>query len=342
MSSWTDPYLTELFRSHTPLIDVRAPVEFEDGSLPGAANLPIMNNDERAQVGTCYKAQGQEEAIDLGHRLVSGEVREGRIRDWVRFIQAHPTAQVYCFRGGLRSQITCRWLKERGIERAPIAGGYKRMRTFFLSLLQDAPLPALIRIGGLTGSGKTRVLLKIPRHIDIEGHASHRGSAFGQNGKQPSQVTFENLLAADLLRDRALPVWVEDESVTLGKLTIPLRFFSSMREAPLAVLKVDLDTRIRNIFEDYIRPSTPEFFFSGIDKIERRLGKSKGQLLKDQITRAYQQPLEARHHAEWVTTLLTDYYDPFYQKALRNQRGKIVFEGTEAELLEFASSGLKG
>ena len=108
MSSWNDPYLQELFLKKTPLIDVRAPVEFKEGSLPYSINLPIMNDEERHLIGTCYKTHGQEAAIKLGHELVSGSIKEERITSWVNFLSQNPTAEVFCFRGGMRSQISCR------------------------------------------------------------------------------------------------------------------------------------------------------------------------------------------------------------------------------------------
>ncbi|HXH30648.1 MAG TPA: tRNA 2-selenouridine(34) synthase MnmH [Bacteriovoracaceae bacterium] len=336
MSSWNDPSLRKLFQDQTPLIDVRAPVEFEEGSLPGSVNLSIMNNEERAQVGTCYKNFGQAAAIELGHQLVNGPVKDERIKAWTEFLGQNPRAQVYCLRGGLRSQISCQWLRALGHDLNPIEGGYKRMRNFFLSLLDESPLPGFVRIGGLTGSGKTRVLKKIKHHIDIEGLANHRGSAFGHNGPQPGQVLFENRMALGLLNASASPVWFEDESVTLGKLSIPARIFTGLRQSPLVVLKVEHSQRVQNIFEDYVRHSTPEFFYQGIERISSRLGGLRSAAIKEKIRASYQKPLSEAHHEEWITTLLKDYYDPFYLKAMTAQKDLIVFEGNEEEVLHFS------
>ena len=131
MASHPWPELKNLFLAKTPLIDVRSPVEFSEGSLPHSINIPIMNDEERTLVGTCYKEHGQEAAIKLGHELVQGQVKQDRIQAWTNYIEAHPEAQVFCFRGGLRSQITCQWINEAGIKRSPIPGGYKRMRRLF-------------------------------------------------------------------------------------------------------------------------------------------------------------------------------------------------------------------
>jgi tRNA 2-selenouridine synthase len=335
MSTWNDPELTDLFSKKTPLIDVRAPIEFQEGIIPNSINLPIMNDEERRLVGTCYKEHGQEAAIELGHTLVSGPVKQERIELWKSFLDQNPEAEIFCFRGGLRSQIACQWISETGHLKKPIPGGQKRIRRYFLSWLEDAPLPPLRRIGGLTGSGKTRVLSQVKHHIDLEELAHHRGSAFGPRGNQPAQITFENNLALELMQLSEKTITFEDESVTLGKLVIPRRIFYALRASPLIILKVDPYERLNNIFEDFVKNSTPEFFFTGLQKIEKKLGASKIKMLSEQIVKAYQNPLEVSHHESWIMTLLSEYYDPLYQKDLRYNRDKVVFEGNSQEILAF-------
>ena len=247
MSSWNDPELLKLFRQQIPLIDVRAPIEFHDGSIPFSVNLPILNNEERAQVGTCYKELGQAAAIELGNKLVTGTVKSERVKAWSEFIHQHPEAEVFCFRGGLRSKTACQWLSEVGLSKGPIEGGYKRIRTFFLSWLNEAPLPDLIKIGGPTGSAKSDFILKFV-HLDLEKLAHHRGSAFGFMGAQPTQITFENQLALELIKFSGKKIIVEDESATIGKIVVPMRLFAHMRESSMVILKVEQEQRIKNIF----------------------------------------------------------------------------------------------
>lgn len=335
MSTWNDPKLISLFLKETPLIDVRAQVEFEEGSIPYSVNLPIMNNEERALVGTCYKEHGQARAIELGHQLVSGKVKEDRIKLWTEYLRAHPEAQIFCFRGGLRSQISCQWIREAGYEKYPLEGGYKRLRRFFLSWLEEAPLPEIIRIGGLTGSGKTHFLSQFKNHIDIEGLANHRGSAFGPRGKQPSQITFENHLALNLMKLQGQKLILEDESVTLGKVVIPQRFFAAMREANLIILEVDNETRLNIIFNDYVKNSSKEFFITNLQKIAKRLGKTKHSALVEEISRAFDMGMEVRYHEAWIMTLLKEYYDPLYQKDLRYNQHKVIFQGKAKDIIEF-------
>lgn len=336
MSTWSDPELISLFEKKTPLIDVRAPVEFSEGAIPNSINLPIMNDEERHAVGTCYKEHGQQKAIELGHALVSGKIKDDRISRWHQYLDRHPEAEVFCFRGGLRSQISCQWI---GRGKNPVPGGYKRLRRFFLSWLEEAPLPKLLRIGGLTGSGKTRVLKKLNPHLDLEGHASHRGSAFGLHGAQPSQVTFENLIALDLMHFRdSSKIVIEDESATLGKLTVPQRLFLSLRQAPLVILEVSHDDRIKNIFEDYVQGQTPEFFQNNLVRIQKKLGTKKVTELSHEIALAFSGPQHFKTHEKWISVLLEEYYDPLYQKDLRHNREKVIFQGPEQDLLAFVQS----
>jgi tRNA 2-selenouridine synthase len=245
MSLYSDQELISLFSKNTPLIDVRAPVEFAEGAIPNSVNLPLMNDEERHLVGICYKEHGQAAAIELGHQLVGGKVKDERIELWRDYIRKNPATEVFCFRGGLRSQISCEWMD---MGKKPIPGGYKRLRNFFLSWINEAPLNNFIRLGGLTGSGKTTVLAKVRDHIDIEKLANHRGSAFGPRGWQPSQISFENLLALDLMKLSGKRIVVEDESAMLGRITIPQRIFQNMRASPLVILEVDPEERLQILF----------------------------------------------------------------------------------------------
>ena len=143
----------ELFLNDTPMMDMRAPVEFARGAFPSAINLPLMNDLERQKVGTCYKQHGQQAAIALGHQLVSGHTKDERLAAWAAFARAHPEGYLYCFRGGLRSQIVQQWLKEEaGIHYPKVVGGYKAMRNFLLQTTQGAVNEcSFVLVGGLTG-----------------------------------------------------------------------------------------------------------------------------------------------------------------------------------------------
>ncbi len=334
MSLWNDPELRNIFLKRTPLIDVRSPGEFLEGSIPFSQNLPIMNDEERVLIGTCYKEHGQAAAIKLGHELVSGAIKEERIELWRKYIRENPETEVFCFRGGLRSQITCEWI---GMNKKPIQGGYKRLRRFFLSWLDEAPLPDLIRIGGPTGSRKTDFIQRF-ENIDIEKLANHRGSAFGNLGPQPSQITFENNFALELMKFENQKFVVEDESATLGKIAVPRRFFHHMRNSPMVVLEVPLEKRVENIFELYVKGSREVFFLSSLEKIKKSLGGVNYERIKAEMKEAFSSVEELSNHSGWITSLLKDYYDPIYLRDINRQGEKILLRGPEEVLAEFLRS----
>jgi len=206
-----------ILTADTPLLDVRAPVEFAQGAMPSAINLPLMNDEERAAVGTCYKRHGPEAALKLGHQLVSGITREQRIQSWRNACLHHPDGYLCCARGGQRSHITQQWLREAGIDYPLIRGGYKALRQAAITATEQRVQRPLILIGGCTGSGKTDLVRQHPDGIDLENLAHHRGSSFGRTLQpQLSQASFENALAVELLKRDAARLVLEDEGRTIG------------------------------------------------------------------------------------------------------------------------------
>jgi len=198
----------ELFLSGRALLDVRAPVEFAKGAFPNAINLPLMSDDERHQVGICYKEKGQQKAIELGAQLVTPDLQAQRVQSWKDFVQANPEARLYCFRGGLRSRISQQWLADAGVQIPLVEGGYKALRTFLIEELQRlGQALSYTLIGGRTGNGKTLLIKRLGSTVDLEALANHRGSSFGSlPGPQPSNIDFENALSIELMRleDRLL------------------------------------------------------------------------------------------------------------------------------------------
>ena len=335
MSGVTAAY-PELLAGGTPLIDLRAPAEFARGALPGAVNLPLLTDAERREVGIRHKRDGGDAAFALGERLVSGAVKAERLRGWAAFVDAHPDAVLHCWRGGARSAVVQAWLKETGRPVLRVAGGYKALRRCCLATLA-APRRWIV-LGGLAGSGKTELLREIPGHIDLEGLANHRGSAFGGRATpQPTPINFENALAAALVqRDRAgagaaMPLAVEDESRTVGRLAIPQAVFAGMQAAPLVLVEAPREARIQHIVQTYaLAPdASQERLAAALDKIERRLGGSRHRQVAAALAAAFAAG-GAAAHGRWVAMLLDWYYDPMYAHQLAQKRHRIVFRGDAA------------
>lgn len=313
----------ELLSSRTPLLDVRAPAEYQAGSFDQAVNLPLLDDGERHTIGLTYKEQGSAAAIELGHRLVSGELREARMRSWLEHAR-DPHAVIFCFRGGLRSQTVQGWLAERGVSRPLVEGGYKSMRGFLLRALDK--LPREIRfevVSGPTGSGKTEHLRASGRpHLNLEELANHRGSAFGANATaQPSQATFENRVACALLRLAKCgePVLIEDESRLIGHRAIPPVLFQRLRESPRTVLALPIDLRVENVFQAYVANADHDCMFdrfqSSVRAISRRLGGLRTQeILRDlaDCRAQFEESGTLDGNRIWIRKLLEWYYDPTY------------------------------
>ena len=348
-----------LLANATPLIDVRAPVEFAQGALPAAINLPLMTNDERAAVGTCYKRQGQQAAIALGHRLVGGETREQRLAAWRDACLAHPDGYLCCARGGLRSHIVQQWLKESGVDYPLVEGGYKALRQAAAQAIDELALRPLVLVGGCTGSGKTLLVREMATGIDLEGLAHHRGSSFGRTlTAQPSQASFENRLAGALLACEAVwqklpsPFWVlEDEGRMIGANHLPATLRERMALAPVAVVEEPSERRLQRLGQEYFvamqracckaygeEAGWREFagyLHHGLYAIRRRLGLQRFAALADVQAQALaQHQLSGRHeaHFDWLIPLLNDYYDPMYRYQLEKKASNIVFRGDYAQV----------
>lgn len=267
----TDDY-EALFLTDTPMFDTRAPIEFKKGAFPHVESLPLMTDIERAKVGTSYKRDGQEAAIKLGHRLVSGKTKGERMALWLEFAKQNPNGYLYCFRGGLRSHTTQAWLAEAGCDYPLVKGGYKAMRRFLIDRLESICDYAVdpqrkekfYIVAGQTGAAKTDLLLKFDNAIDLEGLANHRGSAFGKRAAgQPSQIDFENKLSIDFLRRYHKapnsPIFLEDESHLIGRSAIPSKLRSAMHESPMVVVEADLESRVEHSFSNYILQKLSEW-----------------------------------------------------------------------------------
>jgi tRNA 2-selenouridine synthase len=344
--------------NRTPLIDVRAPVEFAKGAFPGAVNLPLMDDKERQLVGIRYKEEGNAEAVKLGHQLVCGDIKTARINAWKQFKAANPDARLYCFRGGQRSAISQQWLKENGVDIVRLKGGYKAFRNYLMQAI-DASVEHFspLIIGGRTGSGKTILLQHIRNSIDLEALANHRGSSFGRKiTPQPTQINFENALAYDLLQklDEGHERLVfEDEGKNVGALYFPKPFTAHLAAAPLLILETPMEERVRITADEYVFQAQKLYTEAGFDdplqtwaedirnamsRIERRLGS----LRHKEVSILFEHALERQKKDDstegydaWVQYLLEEYYDPMYDYQIAKRTELISFRGTADEILDY-------
>mgnify|MGYP000153221285 CR=1 FL=1 len=338
----------ELLRANTPLIDLRSPIEFAKGTFPQSVNLPILNNDERAKIGKTYKHQGNDAAVKLGHRLVSGDQKENRVSGWKEFIEKNPSTWMYCMRGGQRSGIAQDWLEDIGINVSVIEGGYKALRRTSLKILDSVNEDdkRWIILGGRTGTGKTVILNQIASSIDLEHHAEHRGSAFGGLlSQQPSPIDFENRLAINYLRHDHQTLILEDESRTIGKVAIPNAWFHRMQESELVLIEMSVEERIHNIVEDYIltplregisRTDLSLSLRSSLSKIQKRLGGDLFREIRIKMDQAFLDQKNFRHEA-WIKQLLNVYYDPLYDYQIKSKVNRCIYQSDTKGVTEFLS-----
>ncbi len=355
--------LASLFINDTPMLDVRAPVEFLQGAFPRSVNIPLMTDAEREAVGIEYKEQGHDAAILLGAELVTEDNRIERKKKWAEFFAKNPGAVLYCFRGGLRSQISQQWIVDHThIDYPRVKGGYKAMRRFLLESIERIcnEIPIIV-LGGRTGSGKTRLLKQLDNSIDLEGLANHRGSAFGPTAtQQPTQINFENTLAIELLKKEASgckSLVIEDEARNVGSLGVPQALFEAMQASPLVMLEVSQEDRNKVSIEEYILDTQKSFdevygvesgakelsnhLLNSLEKIQKRLGGVRYQQAREQMQEAiilWQKTGSVEEFVPIVKTLLLDYYDPMYDYQSARKLDRVSFRGAYDEVMYYLKS----
>lgn len=344
--------------NNTPLIDVRAPIEFNKGAFPHAVNLPLINDEERHLIGIKYKDEGNAEAVKLGHILVSGEVKVKRVQAWLDFMEANPQSKLYCFRGGQRSKISQEWMHETQKDIVRLKGGYKAFRNFLMQTIEDSPSRFKpIILGGRTGSGKTILLKRVENSIDLEGLANHRGSSFGRKiSPQPTQINFENTLAYDLIRklDKGFEYLVfEDEGKRVGSVFIPKPFADYLSQAPLIVLETSDEERIEITFNEYILSEQESYkkmfereglgmwkedIENAMKRISKRMGSERYKTVCVLFENAFNEQTKSGDlelYKEWIAYLLKEYYDPMYDYQIEKQASRVAFRGSHDEVFEY-------
>lgn len=297
-----------------PTIDVRSPGEYDHAHIPGALNLPLFSNEERAEVGTIYKQRGRVKAVQRGLEIVGPKMSQ-----FSKFALALDSQKVliHCWRGGMRSSSMAWLLETLGIECYLLEGGYKSYRNYVLNSFEKGL--KIVLLGGFTGSGKTDLLTILKdsgeQVIDLEGLANHKGSAFGSIGlpPQPSNEMFENLLSQVIIAtDSERFVWIEDESRNVGKVFIPEKLWLQMRKAPLIRIESSFEERLERLVRDYATEDSKRLEES-IAKIEKRLGYDNCKFALEACREG---------NLKRAAEICLIYYDKAYASQLNNRFGE--------------------
>jgi tRNA 2-selenouridine synthase len=301
------------------LIDVRSPGEFAEDHIPGAINIPLFENEERAEIGTLYQKSGHDEAVLRGLEIVGPKMRQlVAAVEKAKFDRADANSEsvdkevfVHCWRGGMRSQSFGWLLETAGWNVKVLQGGYKGFRQIARQTIENPH--RLIVLSGLTGAGKTvhlqRLIAEGEQVLDLEKLANHRGSAFGGigQGDQPTTKQFENVLFEQLDSfDSEKRIWVEDEGNRIGRVVVPDLFHKQLRNAPAIFLDVDWTTRVDHLMSEY-GDLEHDCLAVAVEKIGKRFGSENVAEALDAINAG-----DIRGAVE----LTLSYYDRTYLRAV--------------------------
>ena len=306
------------------IIDVRSPAEFADDHLPGAVNLPVLDNDQRAEIGTMYKQISPFAAKRAGAALVAGNIAR-HISSALKDADRNFRPLVYCWRGGQRSGAMARIFSEIGWQTDLVDGGYKRYRKQVLDGLDSLPQRLnLVVLRGRTGLAKTHILqaalARGAQVINLEALANHRGSLLGPepDGEQPPQRLFESHLHAVLCGlDPARPVFIEAESNKVGQIHVPAALWAAMRGAVSVVADTKIEYRVAFLCRDYAHiVAEPARLDPLLDWVVTRLGHD--------IVDGWRQLIAAGDWPGFVRAVLDDHYDPAYDKSAAQRNHEII------------------
>ncbi len=292
-------------RENLPVLDVRSEGEFSAGHIRGAVNIPLLHDEDRVIVGTTYKQKGQREAIRAGFRLVGPRLLEMISR--AEEEAGGKEALVHCWRGGMRSSNFSQFIGMAGIRSRVLTGGYKTYRQAAMDSFRT-PLQ-LVSLTGCTGSGKSEVLRELANQgeqvVDLEAMANHKGSAFGGllQLPQPTTEQFQNDLYEQLLTlDQSKRIWVEDESIAIGKIFLPSDFWAQMHRSPLVRMDVAKEVRVGRLVNEY-GPADREEFLQIMAKVSKKLGGQNFLAAKEKLL---------ENDMVSVMEILLTYYDKAY------------------------------
>ncbi|MEA5465359.1 tRNA 2-selenouridine(34) synthase MnmH [Leptothoe sp. PORK10 BA2] len=324
--------IDDFWQAQGPILDVRSPGEYGQGHLPSAVSFPLFSDAERAQVGTCYKQQGKETAIELGLELVGPKMV--KLVKQAKALAPERQVRVHCWRGGMRSGSVGWLLETSGLEVSLLAGGYKSFRQWVRTTL--ATPRSVIVVGGMTGTGKTDILHALKglgeQVLDLEGLANHRGSSYGalMMPPQPSTEHYENLIAEQWVGfDPHRTVWIEAESSQVGTCRVPPETMAQMEAAPTLEVIRSKAERLE-ILVDVYGQAMPAELIAATERLQKRLGGLRTQEAVEHIKRG---ELAA------AAAIILMYYDQTYRHDLV-RRGKdiLTIDVSQMSALQAAQS----
>lgn len=315
---------------YTDIIDVRSPSEYAEDHIPGAINLPVLDNQQRIEVGTLYKSNPFE-AKKLGAAYVSNNIAEV-IKSHLKEKDAGFRPLIYCWRGGQRSRSMAITLNQVGWHVTLLEGGYKNYRAQVRASLEVQPKLFKIRLlNGLTGTAKTEILKHLAtlgeQVLDLEGLAHHKGSLLGFDPEksQPSQKLFESLINTALNKfSTEKVIWVESESNKIGNLHVPEMIWIQMKSAPQIEIIAPVSARIKHILKEYTHlTENPSILREKLAFIKHRVAGT--------VYESWQQLISDCHWEALVKSLLEEHYDPSYRRSMSNNvRQTISIEKIES------------
>jgi tRNA 2-selenouridine synthase len=316
-----------LKKENTIIIDIRSPIEFKDGAIPGAINVPLFTDDERAEIGTIYKQQGQAAAKWRAMEIVSPKIPN--LLHTIKNYNSRGELVIHCWRGGMRSRAVVTFLEFAGIYCYRLEGGYKEYRHYILEKIPTMFPEKAVVLHGLTGVGKTEVLKILNGKgypvLDLEEMAAHRGSIFGTIGLGDgnNQKTFDSLLFKGLQEIKGSDYFIiEAESKRIGKTVQPEELMYKKMNGININLEIPFEQRVKQLVAEYVIPyeNKPWYFDAISDGIEKVLRRVKDLDIRNGLINT----LENKNYEQMISILLEHYYDPRYDHARQEYTGEFI------------------